>query len=72
MKKNPLAGIMFFVVVIAGVLFLRSSIKSSDNQVAKDMLFVGDLFNTIRFIMFVGIMLIIIGLAMRQKIKNHN
>ena len=69
MRKNPLAGIMFFVVVIAGVLFLRSAIKSSDSQVAKDMLFVSDIFTTIRFIMFVGIMLIILGLAMRQKIK---
>ena len=69
MKKNPLAGIMFFVVVIAGVLFLRSTIKTSDSQVAKDMLFVSDLFTTIRFIMFVGIMLLILGLAMRQKIK---
>lgn len=69
MRKNPLAGIMFFVVVIAGVLFLRSTINSSDSQVAKDMLFVSDLFTTIRFIMFVGIMLIILGLAMRQKIK---
>ena len=72
MKNNRLTGILFFFAVIVGALFLRNTVKTSDSTVAKDMLFVGDLFSTIRFIMFVGIMLIIVGLAMRQKIKNHN
>ena len=69
MKKNPLGGILFLIVAISGVLFFKNTIKTSDNQVAKDMLLVGDIFTTIRFIFFVGIMLVIIWFDVNNKLK---
>tara|TARA_Y100000389_G_C17337784_1_gene451627 strand:- start:525 stop:728 length:204 start_codon:yes stop_codon:yes gene_type:complete len=67
MKKNPLAGIIILTIVISGILFLRTTIKTSNNEIAKDMLFVSDIFTTIRFILFIGIILFILGLAIKKR-----
>lgn len=71
MNNNRLAGMLFFIAVIAGALFLRNTVKTSDSTVAKDMLFVGDLFTTIRFILFVGVMLVIVGLVVKNNKLKH-
>ena len=66
MKKNPLGGILFLIIVFFAIIYLRKSINTSDNQVAKDMLFVGDLLVTLRFLGFMTIILLVIGLAIKK------
>lgn len=67
MKKNSLGGILFLIIFIFGILYLRKSVNTSDNEVAKDMMFVGDILVTLRFLGFMGIILLIIGLAIKTK-----
>ena len=67
MKKNPIGGILFLIIFIFGVIYLRKMVKTSDNQVAKDMMFVGDILVTIRFLGFMGIILLFIALAIKNK-----
>lgn len=67
MKKNPIGGILFLIIVIFGVVYLRKTVNTSDNQVAKDMLFVGDILVTLRFLGFMAILLLIIGLAIKNR-----
>lgn len=67
MKKNPLAGIIILTIVISGILFLRTTIKTSNNEIANDMLFVSDIFTTMRFILFIGMILFIVGLAIKKR-----
>ena len=67
MKKNSLGGILFLIIFIFGILYLRKSVNTSDNEVAKDMMFVGDILVTLRFLGFMGIILFIIGLAIKNK-----
>ena len=67
MKKNLFSGIIFFFIVIFSAILLRKSVKTSDNKVAKDILFVGDLLITFRFIAFILVILLIIGLSMHKK-----
>lgn len=67
MKKNPVGGILFLILVIFGVIYLRKSVNTSDNQVAKDIMFVGDILVTLRFLGFMGIILVIIALAIKNK-----
>lgn len=67
MKKNHVGGILFIILVIFGVVYLRKTVKSSDNQVAKDIMFVGDILVTLRFLGFMAVILLIIGLAIKNK-----
>ena len=67
MKKNPVGGILFLILVIFGVIYLRKSVNTSDNQVAKDLMFVGDILVTLRFLGFMAIILLIIGLVIKNK-----
>ena len=67
MKKNPVGGILFLILVIFGVIYLRKSVNTSDNQVAEDLMFVGDILVTLRFLGFMAIILLIIGLVIKNK-----
>ena len=67
MKKNPIGGILFLIIFILGVVYLRKMVNTSDNQVAKDIMFVGDILVTIRFLGFMGIILLFIAIAIKNK-----
>lgn len=67
MKKNHIGGILFLILFIFGVVYLRKMVSTSDNQVAKDIMFVGDILVTLRFLGFMAVILLIVGLAIKNK-----
>lgn len=66
MKKNAFSGILFFIIIIFIALLLRNTVNTSDNKVAKDILFVGDVLITVRFFAFILLILLIIGLSIHK------
>ena len=66
MKKNHNLGIGLFTFIVCLMLMLRKLMDGSDNYMLKEMLFIGDLIIGIRFVLFMGLIFIILGLA------NHN